>query len=105
MKRASSYINNETNDPAASNARLVPATRLTVPAFVVEIGMTGPVLVEAPPAELALPVIELTVEYWLVGELLVVAVLLWYFAEDHDDVFDGAPEKAGIVAVLTQEGV
>ena len=47
MKRASSYINNETNDPAASNARLVPATRLTAPVFLVEIGMTGPVLVEA----------------------------------------------------------
>jgi hypothetical protein len=49
MKRTSSYINNETNDPAASNARLVPATRLTAPVFLVEIGMTGPVLVEAVP--------------------------------------------------------
>jgi hypothetical protein len=50
--RASSYINNETNDPAASNARLVPATRLTAPVFVVSIGMTGPVLVEATVPEL-----------------------------------------------------
>ena len=57
-KQASSYNNKENHDPAASNARLVPATRLTVPAFLVEIGMAGPVLVEATVAEL----VELTVE-------------------------------------------
>jgi hypothetical protein len=63
MKRASSYINNETNDPAASNARLVPATRLTAPVFVVEIGMTGPVLVAATVPELpeaGVVIVELT---------------------------------------------
>lgn len=58
-KRASSYNNKENHDPAASNARLVPATRLTVPAFLVEIGMAGPVLVEA---TVAPPIVELTVE-------------------------------------------
>jgi hypothetical protein len=53
------YNNNETNDPAASNARLVPATRLTAPVFVVEIGMTGPVVVEPTPApEVGAVVIE-----------------------------------------------
>jgi hypothetical protein len=56
VERASSYNNKENHDPAASNARLVPATRLTVPVFVVETGRMGPVLEEA---EL---IVELTVE-------------------------------------------
>jgi len=59
--RVSSYNSKENHDPAASNARLVPATRLTVPAFVVEMGMAGPVLVEATVAEP--PEVKLAVEY------------------------------------------
>ena len=40
---------------------LVPATRLTAPVFVVEIGMTGPVVVAPELPEAGVVAIELTV--------------------------------------------
>ena len=42
-------------DPAPTRASHVPSTYLNAPAFVLEIGMVGPVLVAATTAELSEP--------------------------------------------------
>jgi hypothetical protein len=51
-KPAGSYNKTANSDPAATSASPVPATRLTAAAFVLEIGILGPVLVAATATEL-----------------------------------------------------